>query len=325
MRARSIWAKMPPPSTAWCGSFGRCTRIGRRGHAQGRPAGNAGRPPDPGAGADLPPVRPAAGDHRRPEAAGPLAGRTHGLRLCHASDLHQSQPADTLPAVEAGPGREDGRGGGHRLQPRVDADRYQATPDLRQRAAAVRADYGIPAAAPVVGFVGRLTRDKGVGELLEAFELVRARVPGARLLLRGDFEPGDPVPPETVRKLRWHPQISVAPFGQQMEACYQAMDVLAFPSFREGFANVPMEAAAAGLPVAGFAATGTVDAVVNRVTGTLVPPGDAAALGESIVRYLQDPELRRRARRGGPPARAARLPSRNGLGGALPAISRLVA
>ena len=175
----------------------------------------------------------------------------------------------------------------------VDADRFQATPELRRRAAAIRCERGIPAEAPVVGFVGRLTRDKGIEKLLEAFEIVQTRVPAARLLLRGDFEPSDPVSPETARRLLSHPQISVAGFGDQVEAYFHAMDVMAFPSLREGFGNVLVEAAAAGLPVVGFAVTGTVDAVVHGVTGTLVPKGDAAAMADGIVRYLQDAELRR--------------------------------
>jgi glycosyltransferase involved in cell wall biosynthesis len=175
----------------------------------------------------------------------------------------------------------------------VDAARFLATPELRQRAAAIRSEHGIPLDAPVVGFIGRLTRDKGIEKLLEAFELVRMRVPAARLLLRGDFEPSDPVSAETVRALLSHPQINVATFSDQVEAYFLAMDVLAFPSFREGLADVSIEAAAAGLPVVGFAATGTVDAIVHGVTGTLVPKGDAAAMAESIVRYLEDAELRR--------------------------------
>ena len=74
---------------------------------------------------------------------------------------------------------------------------------------------------------------------------------------------------------------------------YRLMDVLAFPSLREGFPNAPLEAAASGVPVVGFAVTGTVDAVVDGVTGRLVPAGDWRALGEAVADYLADPERAR--------------------------------
>lgn len=176
----------------------------------------------------------------------------------------------------------------------VDAERFRATPERRQAAAALRTSCGIPAQALVIGFVGRLTRDKGIVELLEAFRQVLVQVPEAWLLIRGDFEPGDPVPEECVRQVGSHPRISVVPRGGSMETFYPAMDLLAFPSYREGLPNVPLEAAAAGIACAGFAATGTVDAVQSGVTGTLVELGDSAALARAITMYLQDPELRQR-------------------------------
>ncbi|MHC4504221.1 MAG: glycosyltransferase, partial [Planctomycetota bacterium] len=83
-------------------------------------------------------------------------------------------------------------------------------------------------------------------------------------------------------------------FLGDMPPTYALMDVLALPTYREGFPNVPLEAAAMELPVVATRVTGCVDAVVDGVTGTLVPPRDASALAEATGRYLRDPGLCRR-------------------------------
>ena len=70
------------------------------------------------------------------------------------------------------------------------------------------------------------------------------------------------------------------------------MTVFAFPTHREGFGNVAVEAGAAELPVVTFNSTGAVDAVRNGVTGTVVPVGDTKALANAILRYLNDNDLR---------------------------------
>jgi glycosyltransferase involved in cell wall biosynthesis len=70
------------------------------------------------------------------------------------------------------------------------------------------------------------------------------------------------------------------------------MQVLVLPSYREGFPNTPLEAAAMELPVVATRIPGTVDAVEDEVTGLLVPPRDAEALEQAIRRYLDCPELR---------------------------------
>ena len=176
----------------------------------------------------------------------------------------------------------------------VDLDRFAASPEQRASAEDLRARLGLPAQVPVIGFVGRFTRDKGISELVEAFERVCRRRPETRLLLVGDFEKEDPVPAATKARIERHPAIIQAGFVADVAPYYGVMDVLAFPSHREGFPNVPLEAAAAGIPTVGALTTGTVDAVEDGVTGQLVARGNAGELAEALLRYLEDEPLRRR-------------------------------
>jgi glycosyltransferase involved in cell wall biosynthesis len=172
----------------------------------------------------------------------------------------------------------------------VDMERFRHGTGARRE---LRRQLGIPDDAPVIGFVGRFTHDKGIDDLVAACEIVRERFPDARLLLVGEFETGDPVSEDTVARIEAHPRVVRTGFVSDSAPYYAAMDVLAFPSYREGFPNVPLEAAASGLPVAGFRATGTVDAVSHGETGTLVGLGNVGALADALMRYLSDGVLAR--------------------------------
>ena len=177
----------------------------------------------------------------------------------------------------------------------VDCERFH--PDAAQgpAAAELRKRLGIPGGAPVIGFVGRLTRDKGIEDLGWIFSTrIAPYLDDCRLLMVGDFEPGDPVANDVRRELTRHPRIVLTGQVEDSAPYYGLMHVLAFPSYREGFPNVPLEAAASGLPVAAYAATGTVDAVAHGTTGTLISVGDRSALAEALRHYLEDVGLRRR-------------------------------
>jgi glycosyltransferase involved in cell wall biosynthesis len=162
--------------------------------------------------------------------------------------------------------------------------------------AEVRGEHGIPLDAPVLGFVGRVVRDKGVLELAEVWKVLRAEFPDLRLLIVGPTEAHDPLPQDVLDLLRrddrvhWAGNVEI----ESMPRLYRAMDVLVLPTYREGFGAVLLEAAAMDLPVVASRVPGCVDAVRDGVTGTLVPARAAGALAEAARAYLNDGDLRRR-------------------------------
>jgi glycosyltransferase involved in cell wall biosynthesis len=157
----------------------------------------------------------------------------------------------------------------------------------------VRERYGIPPEAVVIGFVGRIVRDKGVIELAEAWRRLRESNPGLHLVIVGAPEPQDPVPQDVEDALRSDPRVHMLGLQFDMPPIFRAMDMLVLPTYREGFPLVPMEAAAMGLPVVATRVPGCFDAVVDGVTGTLVPARNTEALAEVINCYVNSPELRK--------------------------------
>jgi glycosyltransferase involved in cell wall biosynthesis len=174
----------------------------------------------------------------------------------------------------------------------VDAERFKPTEESRQRGLELRREFAIPPDALVVGYAGRLTRDKGIPELYEAHKVLRMEFPSLRLLLLGDFEDGDPLPDAVKQSLRTDPSVVRPGFVANMCDFHQSFDVLALPSHREGFPNVILEASAAGKPVISTHATGTSDAVIDGVTGILVPVADVNALVAGLRTLFSDAALR---------------------------------
>jgi glycosyltransferase involved in cell wall biosynthesis len=151
-----------------------------------------------------------------------------------------------------------------------------------------RPSLGIPADAAVLGFVGRLTNDKGVPSLVQACRLLRSRGFPVHLLLAGGFESGDPVDAATAAWIRTDTSCHWMGSVPDATPYYELMDVFVFPTRREGLGKVLLEAAVAGKPVVSTRTTGVVDVVQDGVTGLLVPPDDPESLARAVAALISD-------------------------------------
>lgn len=177
----------------------------------------------------------------------------------------------------------------------VEADeRFNPARIATELAQVVRARYQIPPGALVIGFVGRIVRDKGVIELAESWRALREECPSLHLLVVGPFESQDPIPADVEATLQNDPRIHLAGMVHDMPSIYRALDFLVLPTYREGLPASLLEAAAMEVPVIATRIPGCVDAVCDGETGLLVPVRDVEALTAAIRMYVGDAELRRR-------------------------------
>jgi len=152
----------------------------------------------------------------------------------------------------------------------------------------VRERHNVPATDVLFVFVGRLTRDKGISELLNAFNQVCRQFSGCSLLVVGPDE-------ETIEQSApAHQKIRFVGKTSQPEAYMAAADVFVLPSYREGFGTVVIEAAACGTPTIASNIYGLSDAVVDGETGLLVPVRDSSKLAEAMLSLARDVERRLR-------------------------------
>lgn len=159
---------------------------------------------------------------------------------------------------------------------------------LAEDKAVLRKQLDIPSDAFVAIFVGSLTDDKGIIELIEAWKEVSKRLPEALLVTIGS----GPLDGDLVRVGPSMHLCGTKP-NTQVALRMKASDVLVLPSHSEGLPNVVLEAMACGLPVVATNVGGIPEAVVHGETGFLVSPGDHQELAARILTLAQNPDLRR--------------------------------
>ncbi len=136
-------------------------------------------------------------------------------------------------------------------------------------------------------FVGRLVGDKGINELVEAFSrLERSHV---KLLLVGPLESDlDPLADTTQREIETNPNIISVGFQKDVRPYFAISNALVFPSYREGFPNVVMQAGAMELPAIVSDINGCNEIIIEGVNGTIIPVKDPQAIRIALLRFLDD-------------------------------------
>lgn len=170
----------------------------------------------------------------------------------------------------------------------VDPTRFRPDATVRE---AVRAQLGIPSNAVVLLFVGRLTQEKGVVELVSAFCQLAGTRKDLYLVMVGPDEQnvGAVIAADYPSYL---PQLRFTGQSAQPERYMACADIFCLPSYREGFGSVIIEAAATGLPAVASRIYGITDAVVDRATGLLVEPRNIPALKSALSELADDAPFR---------------------------------
>lgn len=147
----------------------------------------------------------------------------------------------------------------------------------------------------VIGFVGRIVKDKGIIELIEAYKLLKERHTNLniKLVIIGVFEKRDSIPNEYISYIEANPDIIFTGFiKDNIGLYYSILSLLILPSYREGFGMSVIEASAMEIPVLASSITGCAEALVNKKTGLYVEinPG---SISEKIEKFIFNNELKR--------------------------------
>ncbi|MRE71921.1 glycosyltransferase family 4 protein [Mammaliicoccus sciuri] len=145
----------------------------------------------------------------------------------------------------------------------------------------------------IVGYVGRVVKDKGIEDLIKAFKLLENRIENVKLLLIGSIEEGNSVNKSDLKFIQENENVIHIDHVENPVKYYNNMDVFIFPTYREGFGNVSIEAQSLGVPVITYDVTGAKDTVLNNKTGFIVEPSDYIEIANKIEKLIKDEKLKK--------------------------------
>ena len=173
----------------------------------------------------------------------------------------------------------------------IDLEYYALTPSVKEKTGDIRKRLGIAGGAFTFVFVGRIVRDKGINELTAAFCRLCNERNDVCLLLVGDYESADPLSKYSRELIDRTPYIYITKeWIDDVRPWYAAADALVFPSYREGFPNVVIEAGAMGLPSIVTDINGSREIIIDGENGIIIPSNDEMALYHAMKGMVMNPE-----------------------------------
>lgn len=152
----------------------------------------------------------------------------------------------------------------------------------------IREELGIDKKVLVFGYAGRITRDKGINELVDAFCGIKDSSK-AMLLLVGDYDNAGTIRPDVIEKIEHSDNIKHIPFTKHLERYYAAMDIFCSLSYREGFGLVVIEAGSIGTPGIVSNVPGQFDTIIENKTGVLAEVRNVDSIRSKIEYFIDNP------------------------------------
>jgi len=171
----------------------------------------------------------------------------------------------------------------------IDTSYFDATHFSEDQKSSLKQDLGIKSSDFVFIFVGRIVSDKGINELISAFSEIQESKANIKLLLVGPYEQElDPLKEETLNQINTNKSIFSVGYQDEVRSYFAISDCLVFPSYREGFPNVVMQAGAMGLPCIVSDINGCNEIIEDTKNGYIIPVRDKEAVKETLIRILEN-------------------------------------
>jgi glycosyltransferase involved in cell wall biosynthesis len=173
----------------------------------------------------------------------------------------------------------------------IDTSYFDATHFSEDQKSSLKQELGIKSSDFVFIFVGRIVSDKGINELISAFSEIQEIKTDLKLLLVGPYEQElDPLKEETLNQINGNKSIIALGYQNEVRPYFAISDCLVFPSYREGFPNVVMQAGAMGLPCIVSDINGCNEIIEDTKNGYIIPVRDKEAVKETLIRILDNKE-----------------------------------